>query len=129
STGAVTPAVDMTGTVRPLVMGPGTEEGARTLIPEAMKMGITDKTELAMLLAQTHNETGGYKVMEENLKYRAETLMKLWPHRFPTLASAQALAQGGPVAIANSMYGNRMGKVAPGGGWKYRGRGYIELTG
>ena len=129
STGAVTPAIDMTGTVGPLVMGPGTEEGARTLIREAMKMGITDKTELAMLLAQTHNETGGYKVMEENLKYRAETLMKLWPHRFPTLASAQALAQGGPVAIANSIYGNRMGNVAPGDGWKYRGRGYIQLTG
>ncbi|AHI60312.1 tail fiber protein [Erwinia phage Ea35-70] len=121
--------IDNTGKVGPIKLGPGAEEGARILIREAMKSGITDKQELAMLLAQTHLESGGFSKLEENLRYKAETLMKLWPNRFPTLAAAQQLATAGPVAIANSIYGGRMGNDKPGDGWKYRGRGFMQLTG
>lgn len=121
--------IDNTGKVGPLKLGPGAEEGARILIRNAMAAGITDKQELAMLLAQTHLESGGFSKLEENLRYKAETLMKLWPNRFPTLASAQQLATAGPVAIANAIYGGRMGNDKPGDGWKYRGRGFMQLTG
>jgi len=121
--------LDSTGKVEPLKMGPGTEEGARAMIREAVKNGITDKKELAIMLANTHHETGGFKNVEENLRYRPETLMKLWPKRFPTAAKAQEVASGGPVTIANTIYGNRMGNENPGDGYKYRGRGFIQLTG
>lgn len=121
--------IDNTGKVGPLKLGPGAEEGARILIRNAMAQGITDKQELAMLLAQTHLESGGFSRLEENLRYKAESLMKLWPNRFPSLAAAQQLAAAGPVAIANSIYGGRMGNDKPGDGWKYRGRGFMQLTG
>jgi len=121
--------IDTTGKVEPLKMGPGTEEGVRAMLREAAKNGITDKKELAIMLANTHHETGGFKQVEENLRYKPQTMMKLWPRRFPTMESASAVAGGGPVAIANSIYGNRMGNNEPGDGWKYRGRGFIQLTG
>lgn len=121
--------LDTTGKVEPLKLGPGTEEGARAMIREAVKNGITDKKELAIMLANTHHETGGFKNVEENLRYKPQTLMKLWPHRFPTMDKAAAVAGGGPVVVANTIYGNRMGNKEPGDGWKYRGRGFIQLTG
>lgn len=121
--------LDTTGQVEPLKMGPGTEEGVRAMIREAAKNGITDKKELAIMLANTHHETGGFKQVEENLRYKPQTLMKLWPHRFPTMEKASAVAGGGPVVVANTIYGNRMGNNDPGDGWKYRGRGFIQLTG
>lgn len=121
--------LDTTGKVEPLKLGPGTEEGARAMIREAVKSGVTDKKELAIMLANTHHETGGFKNVEENLRYKPQTLMKLWPHRFPTMEKASAVAGGGPVVVANTIYGNRMGNDEPGDGWKYRGRGFIQLTG
>ncbi|QXO10129.1 hypothetical protein pEaSNUABM37_00168 [Erwinia phage pEa_SNUABM_37] len=121
--------LDTTGKVEPLKMGPGTEEGVRAMIREAAKNGITDKKELAIMLANTHHETGGFKNVEENLRYKPQTLMKLWPHRFPTMDKASQVASGGPVTVANTIYGNRMGNDQPGDGWKYRGRGFIQLTG
>lgn len=121
--------IDNTGKVGPLKLGPGAEEGARILIRNAMAAGITDKQEIAMLLAQTHLESGGFSKLEENLRYKAESLMKTWPNRFPNLQMAQQLAAAGPVAIANAIYGGRMGNDKPGDGWKYRGRGFIQLTG
>jgi Predicted chitinase len=127
--GAAGGGIDNTGKVGPLKLGPGAEEGARILIRNAMAAGITDKQELAMMLAQTHLESGGFSRLEENLRYKAESLMKTWPNRFPNMAVAQQLAAAGPVAIANSIYGGRMGNDKPGDGWKYRGRGFIQLTG
>lgn len=122
-------AVDKTGQYTEPKVGPGTDEGIRVMLRMAKKMGITDKTELAMLLAQTAEESGGFRLTEENLRYRPETMMKVWPNRFPTKESAAAIAQGGPVAIANSIYGKRMGNDQPGDGYKFRGRGFIQLTG
>lgn len=121
--------LDTTGKVEPLKIGPGTEEGVRAMLREAAKNGVTDKKELAIMLANTHHETGGFKNVEENLNYRPQTLMKLWPNRFPTMEKASAVAGGGPTTIANTIYGNRMGNDEPGDGWKYRGRGFIQLTG
>lgn len=121
--------LDTTGKVEPLKMGPGTEEGVRAMLREAAKNGVTDKKELAIMLANTHHETGGFKNVEENLRYKPQTLMKLWPHRFPTMEKASQVASGGPVVVANTIYGNRMGNEQPGDGWKYRGRGFIQLTG
>jgi putative chitinase len=68
-------------------------------------------------------------VLEENLNYRAETLQKLWPKRFDA-AKAQACARN-PKLIANTVYSNRMGNrdEASGDGWRFRGRGCIQLTG
>lgn len=121
--------LDTTGKVEPLKMGPGTEEGVRAMIRQAVKNGITDKKELAIMLANTHHETGGFRQVEENLGYKPQTLMKLWPKRFPTMEKASAVAGGGAAVIANTIYGGRMGNTEPGDGYKYRGRGFIQLTG
>jgi putative chitinase len=90
--------------------------------------GIDTPRELRHFLAQIHVESGGLKSLEENLNYRAETLVRTWPGRFPTLESAQPYAHS-PERLANKVYGGRMGNTAAGDGWKYRGRSFIMLTG
>lgn len=118
------------GAKHTLPKGPGRAAGEKAMLAAAKKMGITDPTEIAMLLAQTAEESGAFSAVEENLNYRAETMIRVWPGRFknnPELA--RKLAAAGPEAIANSIYGNRMGNTEPGDGWKYRGRGYMQLTG
>lgn len=92
--------------------------------------GITDPTEQAMFLAQTHEESGGFKRIDENLNYKPDRLVKVFRTHFSGLADAQAVAAGGPEAIANRVYARKsMGNTEPGDGWKYRGRGFIQLTG
>jgi putative chitinase len=84
----------------------------------------------AAFIGQCGHECGNFKVLEENLNYRAETLMKLWPRRFPTLAVANEYARN-PKKIANKVYADRMGnrEEASGDGYRFRGRGCIQLTG
>lgn len=84
----------------------------------------------AAFIGQCGHECGNFKVLEENLNYRAATLMKLWPKRFPTLEIANQYA-GQPKRIANKVYSSRMGNrdEASGDGWRFRGRGCIQLTG
>ncbi|MGO1080711.1 peptidoglycan-binding protein [Inquilinus sp. CA228] len=92
---------------------------------------ISDKpNRLPFFLAQVAHESGGLSVIEENLKYSAKRMTEIWPSRFPTLASAEPFA-GNPEALANKVYASRMGNGSPdsGDGWKYRGRGYIQITG
>jgi putative chitinase len=85
---------------------------------------------LQFFLAQVGHESGGLSIAEENLNYRAERICIVWPTRFPTLELAQACA-GSPEALANTVYANRMGNgdFQSGDGWRFRGRGYIQLTG
>jgi putative chitinase len=85
---------------------------------------------LHYFLAQIGHESGGLTIMAENLNYRAERLVAVWPKRFPTVDSARPLA-GNPQGLANKVYAKRMGNgpESSGDGWRYHGRGYIQLTG
>lgn len=84
---------------------------------------------LAYILATAHHETGAKMVpVEENLNYSAKRLVQVWPKRFPTVAAATLYANNG-IALANKVYGGRMGNTAPNDGWLYRGRGLVQITG
>jgi putative chitinase len=83
---------------------------------------------LAHFMAQVLHETGGLTILVENMNYRAERLMQVWPKRFPTLASAKPFAHN-PEALANHVYGGRMGNVKKGDGWRFVGRGMLQITG
>jgi putative chitinase len=85
---------------------------------------------VAAFMAQTAHESGGYKALTENLNYRAETLCKVWPRLFPNMDVANQYAHQ-PEKIANRAYGGRMGNgpEESGDGFKYCGRGLIQLTG
>jgi putative chitinase len=85
---------------------------------------------IAGFLAQTAHESGGFRIIKENLNYSADGLHKTFPKYFPTLASAESYARQ-PEKIANKVYANRMmnGDEASGDGFKFRGRGLIQLTG
>lgn len=91
------------------------------------KYGIVTPARIAAFIAQTGHESGQLTRLVENLNYSAEALMKTWPKRFD-LVRANAAARK-PEQIANIAYGGRMGNTAPGDGWKYRGRGLIQITG
>jgi len=84
----------------------------------------------AAFLGQCGHESGGFKTLQENLNYSAEGLQKTWPKRFPALADAEPYARQ-PEKIANKVYAGRNGNgdEASGDGWRYRGRGCIQLTG
>lgn len=84
----------------------------------------------AAFLAHVAHESGECRLLEENLNYSAAGLMKVWPKRFPDLKSTEAFARN-PQRIANLVYSNRLGNGAPssGDGWRYRGRGLIQITG
>ena len=92
--------------------------------------GINTKKRLAAFIAQCAHESGGFRLLRENLNYRAESLMRTWPSRFPTIEIARQYANK-PEKIANKVYSNRMGNrdEASGDGWRYLGRGLIQLTG
>jgi putative chitinase len=94
------------------------------------RFNIDTKRKQAAFIGQCSHECGNFRTLEENLNYRAETLMKLWPKRFPTLEFAKQYERQ-PRKIANSVYSNRMGNrdEASGDGFRFRGRGAIQLTG
>lgn len=100
-------------------------------IPEvAAKFGITSNLRLAHFLSQCGHESGGFKAVQENLNYGAKGLRGIFGKYFPTDAKALEYERK-PEKIANLVYGNRMGNgpEASGEGYKFRGRGYIQLTG
>jgi putative chitinase len=96
----------------------------------AQKFQIDSALRLAHFLAQCGHESGGFKATQENLNYSAKGLMGIFKKYFPTEAIANAY-QRNPQKIANKVYANRManGDEASGDGFKFRGRGYIQLTG
>jgi putative chitinase len=94
------------------------------------RFNISTLNQQAAFLGQCGHECGNFRILEENLNYRAATLMKLWPKRFPTQEIANAYA-GNPKKIANMVYASRMGNrdEASGDGYRFRGRGCVQLTG
>jgi len=94
------------------------------------KFEINTPLRLAHFLAQCGHESGGFKLTQENLNYSAAGLMGVFKKYFPTQALADAYARQ-PEKIANKVYGGRMGNglEETGEGFKFRGRGYIQLTG
>ena len=100
-------------------------------IPEAAaKFGITTPLRLAHFLAQCGHESAGFKAVSENLNYGAKGLVGTFKKYFPTEAVAKPYERK-PEKIANKVYASRMGNgaEASGDGYKFRGRGYIQLTG
>ena len=94
------------------------------------RFGISGPVLQAAFIGQCGHECANFKILEENLNYRAATLMKLWPKRFPTQEIANEFA-GNPRKIANKVYASRMGNrdESSGDGYRFRGRGCIQLTG
>ena len=88
----------------------------------------SSKPRIAEFVAQIANETGGFRVFSENLNYSAARIREVWPARVKTMAEAQRLARN-PEALANVVYQRAsMGNTQPGDGWRYRGRGALQLT-
>lgn len=101
---------------------------AAVLTLAADEFDICDPGEVAMWLAQLSVESMGFLRLEENLNYSVSRLMAVWPKRFPTVGAAQPYAMN-PRALAEKVYGGRLGNNEIGDGWAYRGRGYIQTTG
>jgi len=100
-------------------------------LPDTMtKFELNTPLRLAHFLAQAGHESGGFKAVNENLNYGAKGLLGIFKKYFPTPEKA-ALYERKPEKIANLVYGGRMGNgpEATGDGYKFRGRGFIQLTG
>jgi len=91
------------------------------------RYGIVGTRRAAAFIAQVGHESGQLTRLVENLNYGADGLMKTWPGRFDSVRATAAARN--PEQIANIVYAGRMGNAAPGDGWKYRGRGLIQVTG
>ena len=104
---------------------------AEPLATAADRFGITSKPRVAAFLAQLFVESDKFTRTEENLYYTTpERIRMMWPTRVTSLADAAKLCRN-PQALANVVYANRLGNgdTSTGEGWKYRGRGLIQLTG
>jgi len=107
---------------------PGT--WARILNKVLPEYGVTKPEHLAEFIAHCGHESQHLNRLSENLNYSARGLTQVWPKRFPLIEIAAPFARR-PEVIANYVYANRMGNGAPesGDGWKYRGRGILQITG
>ena len=92
------------------------------------KYDILTPKRQACFIGQCMHESGGFKILQENLNYSATALMRTWPSRFPDLETADKYAHN-PQMIASKVYLGRMGNVTPEEAGKYIGRGLIQLTG
>jgi putative chitinase len=90
---------------------------------------ITTPQRIASFMAQCAHESGSFVFLKENLNYTASSLSRVWPRLFPADIAAQYAHK--PESIANRAYGGRMGNgpESSGDGWKFCGRGLIQLTG
>lgn len=109
------------------LFGLQTELGNKSLLDE---YEINTPKRIAAFIAQCAHESGGFVFLSENLNYSAAGLMRVFDKYFKDEATAKAYARS-PEKIANRVYANRMGNgdEASGDGWRYRGRGLIQLTG
>ena len=105
------------------------EFGPATLRAAAKHYGMSPER-AAHFFGQTAHETGGFRLFSENLNYSSEGLMKIFKKYFPTKTLADKYARNA-VGIASRVYASRMGNgdEATFDGWKYRGRGALQLTG
>jgi putative chitinase len=94
---------------------------------------INTPQRVAAFIAQCAHESGNFRMLKENLNYKAATLRKIFPKYFPSdeIAAQFAAMPNRQEAIANRVYGGRMGNgpEATGDGWRFCGRGLIQLTG
>ena len=109
------------------LFGKQTELSGKSLTEE---YEINNPKRIAAFMAQCGHESGGFVFLSENLNYSAQGLMRVFPKYFPDQATANAYARN-PEKIANRVYANRMGNGSEesGEGFKYRGRGLIQVTG
>jgi putative chitinase len=92
------------------------------------KYDISTPKRQACFIGQCMHESGGFKILQENLNYSAAALMRTWPSRFPDLDTADKYAHN-PELIASKVYAGRMGNTTPEEAGMYIGRGLIQLTG
>lgn len=104
--------------------------GKNTLLKIKDVFNLPSIEATAHFVGQVDHETGGFKYDKENLNYSADALRSTFGKYFPTDAEARAYARQ-PEKIANKVYANRMGNgpESTGDGWKFRGRGSLQLTG
>jgi putative chitinase len=95
--------------------------------PSATAAGINTPNRIFHFISQMATETGGFRLISEDLNYSADRLLKVFPRRV-TFEDAQKLAHN-PVAIANHVYNGRLGNHPPNDGWTFRGSGLLQLTG
>lgn len=100
------------------------------------RYGMDTRDEFKEFLANVAQESGEFSHKTENMNYRADRLAAVWPHRYsvtkkpPYIPNARAKALHlKPVEVANDVYGGRMGNDQPGDGYRFRGGGFIGLTG
>ena len=119
---------DILKSVFPLCPDP--DAWSKALTPALDKYEINTRDRICSFLAQTGHESGQFRSLVESLNFSAARLMKVWPKRFPTLAAATPYAQN-QEKLGNFVYANRLGNgdTSSGDGFRYRGRGLIQLTG
>jgi len=93
-----------------------------------VKYDISTPVRQAAFIGQCAHESGNFKILQENLNYSSEGLMKTWPSRFPTKEIADQYARQ-PAKIAGKVYNGRLGNTSEEEAAKYLGRGLIQLTG
>lgn len=93
------------------------------------RFNISTPIQQASFIGQCSHECGNFRTLEENLNYKPATLMRIWPSRFKTMDDCMIC--NGHRGIANKVYANRMGNrdERSGDGFRFRGRGCIQLTG
>lgn len=124
--------INQTFDLKKLFPGINQENAAKynpVIVSAMQNFGIDTLNRQRAFLANIAHETALFSVMTENLIYSAQGLMKTWPSRFNAETAAKYARH--PEMIANKVYANRLGNgnEASGDGWKYRGRGGIQITG
>jgi len=110
---------------------PDTDESWFSPLVSAMtEWSIDSPQRVAAFIAQVAHESKDFTRLEENLNYSAKRLCAVWPARFPTLRAAQPYVMNSE-KLANRVYSGRLGNgnASSGDGWRYRGRGLIQITG
>lgn len=125
-----TMSIDKLAKAFPLAKRENLEKYYDGILETLKKFDISTPQRQAAFLAQCAHESANFSAVVENLNYSKEALVKVWPKHFPSIAFATAYHRN-PQKIANRAYRDRMGNgpEESGDGWRYRGRGFIQVTG